>query len=100
MKKNMIYLCYYINVMTIGLYAIVILVSIITMSNKPIDFINTELMLNIRLIVNIPIIVLLVYNIQMWSKYDRKLSRLLLLIFFIGLYNPIYFNKLKKMLSV
>lgn len=55
-----------------------------------------ETFIQIRMVLTIPIIVLWINNLIVWSKNDKGIGRFLLLFFLNGLYNPFYYRKIQK----
>jgi hypothetical protein len=57
---------------------------------------SDELFNQIRMVLVIPVIVLWVNNLMVWSKKDKHVGRFFLLFFLNGLYSPFYFRKILK----
>jgi len=55
-----------------------------------------ETFIQIRMVLTIPILILWIYNLIVWSKKDKSIGRFLLLFFLNGLYNPFYFRRILK----
>ena len=60
------------------------------------DFLLSELGVNIRSILSIMVVVLWIYCIYVWSKFDKKPIRLILLIFLSAFYIVFYYKKIIK----
>ena len=61
-----------------------------------IKFFNSEMIVNIRMLLTIPVIILWIKNLQIWSKKDKNISRFFLLLLLTGFYSPFYFKRILK----
>ena len=55
-----------------------------------------------QLIINIPAIiciVFLIYSIVLWSKYDKEIGILIMLILLNALYMPFYYKRIKRKIA-
>ena len=96
MKKNILQLCYYINIFMLVVIGIVVIAVILRQKNI-LDFIFFDkFFLVFRMLMTIPVLILWIYNIKIWSRRDKQIRRFLLLFFFNGLYNPFYYRKAVK----
>lgn len=94
MKKNILMACYFINILMVSLVIITILAALFRFKDL-LDYVFfDETFLQIRMVLTIPILVLWLNNIIVWSKNDKKIGRFLLLFFLNGLYNPFYYRKI------
>ena len=91
MKRILIEICFWINLVV---YFLVIVLFIEMIGNTDIisQYFTKGHLSNYRMLLNIPILALWIYNIVVWSKNDKTTLRLILIIFLNGLYNPIYYR--------
>lgn len=95
MKKNLLIFCYIINIlMVVGL--LILIFSILFKIDSILNYSSSDSFTNIRTILTIPVFVLWINNLIVWSKKDRNVGRFFLLFFLNGLYNPLYFNRILK----
>ena len=78
MSKIIILICYYINIVMVISMLIVIL-SIIFKLDTILEFSFSERIINIRMILTIPVFILWIKNIILWSKFDKNVKRFFLL---------------------
>jgi hypothetical protein len=96
MKRFIILTCYYINIIMVALILFVVIAALFQMKSV-LDYIFfNKLFLQIRLILTVPVLVLWINNLMIWSKRDKSISRFLLLFFFNGIYNPFYYRLILK----
>ncbi len=95
-KRKVLLFCYYINLFMIILFFIIIIAAFLRMQSF-LDYIFfNETFINIRMILTVPIFVLWVNNIIIWSRHDKHVGRFFLLFFLIGVYSPFYFRKILR----
>lgn len=95
-KRKVLLFCFYINLLMIILFFIIIIAALLRMQSF-LDYVFfDETFINIRMILTIPIFVLWVNNLIIWSKHDKHIGRFFLLFFLIGIYSPFYFRKILK----
>ena len=95
MVKKFFILCYLINVALLCLVVLVIIAAIFNV-NVVLDYVLGDQFLSYRMIINIPIILLWIYNLVIWSRKDKHVLRFFLLFFLNAFYNPFYFRKALK----
>jgi len=95
-KKGLLLFCYYVNLLMIIFFLLIIVAALFKMES----FLNyvffNKTFLSFRFILTIPILVLWINNLIIWSKFDKHIGRFLLLFFLIGVYSPFYFRKILK----
>ena len=95
-KLKLLFFCYWINILTIVLCLIIIIAALL----KQQAFLNYVLFdknfLNIRFILTVPLIILWVYDMIIWSKHDKHVGRFFLIFFLLGFYSPFYFRRIVK----
>jgi hypothetical protein len=95
-KLKLIYLCYWINILALLFYLFIVVAALLRMH----DFLNyvfyNPTFLNIRIYIGIPLIVLWIYNMVIWSRHDKHVGRFFLIFFLIGIYSPFYFRRIIK----
>ena len=95
-KRKVLLFCYYINLFMIILFFIIIIAAFLRMQSF-LDYIFfNETFINIRMLLTVPIFVLWVNNIIIWSRHDKHVGRFFLLFFLIGVYSPFYFSKILR----
>lgn len=95
MKKKLMLFCNFINIIMIVIILFVILSAVLNLEVL-IDFFTSELFLDIRMIMVIPVFILWINNLVIWSKYDKSLGRFFMLFFLNGFYNPFYYRMVLK----
>ena len=95
MKRLLLEFCFWVNIFV---YLILIVLFIEMVANTQIisHFLNNGQISDYRMLLNIPILVLWIYNIIIWAKKDKKTLRLILIIFLNGFYNTIYYRMAVK----
>lgn len=93
--KKLLMLCYITNILMVMGLAILIL-SILFKIDFILNYVSTDSFTQIRMILTIPVFVLWVNNLILWSKKDKSVGRFFLLFFLNGLYNPFYFRRILK----
>jgi len=95
-KLKLLFICYWINILTILLYVIIVIAALLR-QQAFLDYVffNTTF-LNIRMFLTIPIIILWVYDMVIWSKHDKHVGRFFLIFFLLGFYSPFYFRRIVK----
>lgn len=96
MKRNLLMACYFINILMVALVVVTILAALFRFKVF-LDYVFfDETFIQIRMVLTIPILILWIYNLIVWSKKDKSIGRFLLLFFLNGLYNPFYFRRILK----
>jgi len=96
LKLKLLVICYWINILTLALYAFIIIGALLRMQSF-LDYVFFDsTFLNIRMALTIPIIILWVNDLIVWSKHDKHIGRFIALFFFIGIYSPFYFKRILK----
>ena len=95
MKKNILKACSIINIAMI-IYVILIIIGVVLNIDNIEVLYKSEMANNLRAILVIPIFLLWIYDLILWSKNDRHIGRFILIVFFIGWYTPFYFLKALK----
>lgn len=95
MKKTILTICYYINAALLIL-VLLLLIAVLFNFNGILDYVLSESFLNMRMLVNIPIIILWIFNMVFWSKHDKNIGRFFLLFFLNAFYNPFYYRRVLK----
>jgi cytochrome c biogenesis factor len=96
MKKKFLIICYIINLLMIP---IVLLYPVILLNIKRISAFSSltdDYFMNIRLLLTIPVFILWIYCLIIWSKKDKVIYRFLLLLVLNGLYTPFYYYRILK----
>jgi len=96
MKRNFFSVCYYINILMLLVFCIVFISPIFFRSAHLIKFFNSEMIVNIRMLLTVPVIILWIKNLQIWSKKDKNINRFFLLFLLSGFYSPFYFKRILK----
>ena len=95
-KKRLLLFCYYINLLMILLFFLIIIAALLKMPSF-LDYVFfNKTFLSIRFVLAIPIFVLWVNNMIIWSKFDKHMGRFFLLFLLIGIYSPFYFRKVLR----
>lgn len=92
----MLLFCYYVNLLMIILVVLVIVAALFRFQAYIDFFFGNEIFINVRMLLAIPVFILWINNLIVWSKKDKNLGRFIILFFFIGLYSPFYFQKILK----
>jgi len=94
--KGFFFICFVANLLLILIY-VALIFAVVIRSKELIDYIFYDSGFAImRMIIAYPTIILWVYTLKIWSKYDKHVGRFMLLFFFIGLYSPFYYLKARK----
>ena len=96
MKKTLLLVCYYINLLLLGLFSFTIIAALFKFQPYLDFFFFNETFMNIRMLLAIPVFVLWINNLVVWPKHVKNIGRFLLLFFLIGIYSPFYFQKILK----
>ncbi len=93
--KRLFATCYYINVFML---IVVLFTTVATVINPTffMEITGSELYISLRHLFSIPMVVLWVWCLVLWSKYDKKISRFFLLFFLMGFYPVLYYHRVKK----
>lgn len=92
-KRKILFPLYYWNIFMI----IIALLPFFSHNVKFIDFYyNSTFISSLRLFGAIPVLVLWLMCIRIWSEKDKKASRFFLLFFLIGFFTIFYFRKALK----
>ena len=74
MKKKLLMLCYYINIlMVLGL--IILILSILFKMDSILNYCSTDSFTQIRMILTIPVFILWINNLIVWSKHDKNVRK-------------------------
>ena len=74
MKKTLLLVCYYINFLLLGLFSFTIIAALFKFQPY-LDFLFfNETFMNIRMLLAIPVFVLSINNLVVWSKHDKILE--------------------------
>lgn len=95
MKKVILEICFVVNAL-FCLMLIPLIITVLFGVDFLYDFLKSEQGIKLRLYINIPIIVLWINNVIVWSKNDKNVGRLILILLFNALYNPFYYRKSVK----
>lgn len=96
MKKNLLMACYIINTSMVILVVVTILAALFRLKGF-LDYVFfDETFFLVRMVLTLPILILWINNMIVWSRNDKNIMRFLLLFFLNGLYNPLYFKKILK----
>jgi len=93
--KRLLETCYFINLILLILFLFEIL-NVIVFNGGLNELYTNKIFMHTRLVLTIPVLILWFKTLKIWSNYDRKFSRLLLILFFIGVYTPFYYKKMTK----
>ncbi len=94
MKRIILEVCFVVNLL-FCLALVYVLVATLFGSDLY-TFLQSEQGVNLRMFINIPIIILWIFNVIMWSKHDKNILQLVLILLLNALYNPFYFRKAVK----
>jgi hypothetical protein len=86
-------LLYFYNIAVLLGYLSVTLIAFFGPLEQTAVWFNSPTILNVRLLLNIPILIFWILMLRHWSKGDKKLTDFLLLFFLIGLYTVFYYRK-------
>jgi hypothetical protein len=89
-------ICYWINILTIAFYIFIIFAALLRMHSFLHYVFYDPSFLNIRMAFAIPIVILWINNLIVWSKKDKNIGRFFVLFFLMGIYSPFYFKKILK----
>jgi hypothetical protein len=95
MKKILLEFCFWVNLL-VYLLLIILFIEMIGNTELVSQFFTEGRLSEYRMLLNIPILILWIYNIVVWSKNDKKTLRLILIIFLNGFYNPFYYRMAVK----
>jgi hypothetical protein len=100
MRKNKFWkVLYYLNIITLGLGVVEIATSFLPspISDAIATWEESSFMISMTgTFLSISVIAFGIYNIIIWSKFDKHLGRFFALFFLLGLYTPFYFKKAIK----
>jgi len=96
MKRKLLMTCYLINLIMIPVSIFYPLITFYLRKIAVFSYISDEFFMNIRIILTLPIFVLWIYSMIIWSKKDKVIHRFFLLFFLNGLYTPFYFSRILK----
>lgn len=94
MKRIILEVCFVVNLL-FCLALVYVLVATLLGSDLY-TFFQSEQGVNLRMFINIPIIILWIFNFIMWSKHDKNILQFVLILLLNALYNPFYFRKAVK----
>lgn len=95
-KRIFLEIAFYINIIMLIMYFSTAIIAPLGMEKALDFFFYNESFINIRSILTIPVFILWINTLVMWSRNDKHVGRFLLLFFFIGIYTPFYFKKTIK----
>ena len=95
MKKLFFRICYYVNVLMLFVTFVIITVGFFNLEWIS-TIINGDTFIYLRFLLSIPMVILWVWCLLIWSKHDKKISRFLLLFFLMGFYPIFYYHKVIK----
>lgn len=98
MKKKFLFFCYYWNIGLLIFYLVFILSILFKQDSIKVFFTNDTLLI-IRQFLNIPILILWIFNISFWSKNDKNVKRFFLIFFLNAIYNPFYFKRISHQIN-
>jgi len=78
-----------------AMYLLVLLAAIFE-ANNLLRYFASDSFSNIRVMIALPVMILWVYTLIAWSRFDKNIGRFLMLFFLIGLYSPFYYLKMVK----
>lgn len=80
------------------MYLLYIVAIVATLFNlkEILGFFTNETFVYVRLFISIPIFVIWVWSLIIWSKFDKSITQFLLNFFLIGHYTPFYCHKIIK----
>lgn len=84
---------YYYNILLILGYILVLVAGFFGPLDEIALWFNSLIVVNVRTILNIPVLIFWVLLLRHWSKGKKKVSDFLLLFFLIGLYTIFYYKK-------
>jgi len=95
MKKIILKMFFLVNVLMFAMYLLVLLAAIFE-ANNLLRYFASDSFSNIRVMIALPVMILWVYTLIAWSRFDKNIGRFLMLFFLIGLYSPFYYLKMVK----
>jgi len=96
MNKKLLMICFYANVFMFAVLILIVPAAIFKFTAY-LDFVfQNPTFLTIRMILTIPILILWITNLRIWSREDKGIKTFLLLFFLNALYNPFYFRRALK----
>lgn len=96
MKKVVLSLFYYINILVILMYILVVLAALFKFGGFVECFFVDYSAQVIRLILAIPLFVFWIWSLIIWNKYDKSIKQFFLLFFLMALYTPFYYRRIIK----
>jgi hypothetical protein len=91
--KIFLRLCYIANILLV-LLTLILPFAYLAGDSSLYNFFVSDVGVNIRSVLSIMVFVLWIYSIYVWSKFDKKALRLILLIFLNAFYMLFYFRKI------
>jgi hypothetical protein len=95
MKRIVLEICFTVNVL-FCLVLVPLLITVLFGNDSMYSFLTSEKGVNLRMYINLPILILWVNNIIVWYKKDKKIIQLVMILIFNALYNPFYYRKAVK----
>ncbi len=92
MKKVFLKVGFYANIILYLSYFVLVF-AVLFHSQSIESFIYSPVFKSIKTIISLIVLVFWIYNLILWSKYDKKIGNFLLLFFLIGIYTPFYYLK-------
>lgn len=95
MKKILFSTCYYINIFMLFVFFFIIIISFLDLKELS-CIIKSDTFISIRFLLSIPMVVIWIWSLIIWSKFDKKIIHFFLLFFLMGFYPIIYYQRIKK----
>lgn len=96
MNKRFLKVCYILNIVMV-VFVLSVIIGILFKAGEYLDYaFSSEIVSIIRMIFTIPVIILWINNMIIWSRRDKHIGRFFLLFFLNGIYNVSYFRKVLK----
>ncbi len=88
-------ICYYINILMLIHVVSIIMASFFSYDAfLEFSFFNQQF-IYFRTLLSIPVLILWIGSLIIWSKHDKRIVQFFLLFFLMGLYSPFYYRKSK-----
>ncbi len=92
MKKVFLKVGFYANIILYLSYFVLVFAVLFHIQSVE-SFIYSPIFNSIKTIISLIVLIFWIYNLILWSKYDKKIGNFLLLFFLIGIYTPFYYLK-------
>lgn len=93
-KKGILVICCCLNIVLVLVYIYFFIIPFFT--GNPFKYTSDNMILNIRMILIYPAVILWINNLIIWSRNDKNIKQFFLIIFLNIIYNSIYFMKILK----